>query len=204
MKTVEYNGVKYKLAEEERKATIGQAIIITGNTSYHDLGVGDVATVTRIYEHHVMTCADEVSGEHGVFHSDYRVLIPLETDMDELLEINANLIRRVFELEAGQRGLFEMVERDKARPEVTYEVDTYFLREMDEGESADNVNSPAHYNSGKYEVIDVIEDALKEGFEPYCIGNVMKYVSRYKHKNGVEDLRKAAWYLGRVIETLDS
>jgi hypothetical protein len=70
---------------------------------------------------------------------------------------------------------------------------------------SDMVNRPAHYNAGKYEVIDVIEDAVvgADGFEAYCIGNVLKYVMRYRHKNGVEDLRKAAWYLNRVIESVE-
>lgn len=70
--------------------------------------------------------------------------------------------------------------------------------------SNDVVNHPTHYNAGSYEVIDVIEDAVAgaDGFEAYCIGNVMKYVMRYRHKNGVEDLRKAAWYLNRVIESM--
>jgi len=65
----------------------------------------------------------------------------------------------------------------------------------------DAVNSPTHYTSGKIEVIDYITDKLsKEEFEGFCIGNVVKYVSRYKHKNGLEDLKKAKWYLEKAIE----
>jgi hypothetical protein len=60
---------------------------------------------------------------------------------------------------------------------------------------ADNVNHPSHYNAGSLEVIDAIE-GLKLGFHA---GNVVKYVARYKHKNGIEDLRKALWYLERLI-----
>lgn len=59
------------------------------------------------------------------------------------------------------------------------------------------VNSPAHYG-GKgnvYEAINVIE-AYGMGF---CDGNVLKYLLRYKKKNGLEDLRKAMWYLERLI-----
>jgi archaellum component FlaC len=76
----------------------------------------------------------------------------------------------------------------------------------DSSEGFDVVQKPAHYNNGKYEVIDVIEDSLRDipnGFEAYCIGNVQKYIARYRHKNGVEDLRKAAWYLNRAIESKD-
>ena len=61
---------------------------------------------------------------------------------------------------------------------------------------SDNVNHPAHYNTGKIEVIDAIED-WQLGFHA---GNIIKYVARAKHKNGVEDLRKAAWYLNRLID----
>lgn len=65
----------------------------------------------------------------------------------------------------------------------------------------DNVNHPAHYNAGKIEVIDFIEDNLKEGFEYYLVGNILKYMCRYRHKNGIEDLKKARWYLDKLIST---
>lgn len=61
----------------------------------------------------------------------------------------------------------------------------------------DNVNHPSHYNFGKYEVIDVIED-WGLGFN---LGNAVKYIARADHKgNALEDLKKAAWYLQREIE----
>ena len=70
---------------------------------------------------------------------------------------------------------------------------------------ADPVNHPSHYTQGRWEVIDVIEDALTfEGVEGYLVGNVLKYVMRYRHKNGVEDLRKARWYLDRLISGLEA
>lgn len=65
----------------------------------------------------------------------------------------------------------------------------------------DNVNRPAHYLSGEIEPIDYIRDRLSTGeFTGYCVGNVLKYVSRWRLKNGVEDLQKAAVYLGWAIE----
>jgi hypothetical protein len=68
----------------------------------------------------------------------------------------------------------------------------------------DFVNSPSHYNTGEIEVIDYIEDQLtSEGYLGYLEGNIIKYVSRYKHKNGVEDLRKAEWHLKRLIGVLE-
>lgn len=66
----------------------------------------------------------------------------------------------------------------------------------------DAVNSPKHYTHGNIETIEYIEDNLSaKGFEGYCVGNVLKYVSRYRHKNGVEDLKKAQWYLNRLVES---
>lgn len=59
------------------------------------------------------------------------------------------------------------------------------------------VNHPDHYNVGDIETIDYLESlGIAEDF---CVGNALKYLSRYKHKNGVEDLRKAQWYLNRVM-----
>ena len=57
---------------------------------------------------------------------------------------------------------------------------------------------PQHYNSGELEVIEAIK-GLGYG-EEFCVGNVLKYVTRYKHKNGVVDLQKARWYIDYLIE----
>lgn len=69
---------------------------------------------------------------------------------------------------------------------------------------SDNVNQPSHYTTGGIETIDFIQAKLgKEGFIAYCIGNVMKYITRYQHKNGIEDLKKAMVYLGWAVETME-
>ena len=67
----------------------------------------------------------------------------------------------------------------------------------------EKVNLPDHYNSGKYEVMDIIDDA---GFgEGFCLGNALKYILRAKHKeNYVEDLKKAKWYIDYIIERADN
>lgn len=68
---------------------------------------------------------------------------------------------------------------------------------------SDNVNSPAHYTTGGIETIDFIRAKLgPEGFRAYCLGNVLKYVTRHAHKNGQEDLYKAAVYLDWAIESV--
>lgn len=71
---------------------------------------------------------------------------------------------------------------------------------------ADMVNHPAHYKS-KYglETINVIEAFTENltGMEAVCTANVLKYVCRWKNKNGVEDLMKARWYLNELIRILE-
>lgn len=69
----------------------------------------------------------------------------------------------------------------------------------------DNVNHPGHYTAGGVECIDAIEAATVNltGIEAVCTGNVIKYSWRWKLKNGVEDLKKAAWYLHKLIKKLD-
>lgn len=61
---------------------------------------------------------------------------------------------------------------------------------------------PSHYNVGGIETIDYIKAKLgKTGYEGYCLGNILKYVSRADHKDGVQDLKKAAKYLEWLIES---
>lgn len=64
----------------------------------------------------------------------------------------------------------------------------------------DSVNHPSHYTQGSIETIEYMESCLTpEEFCGGCKMNVLKYVSREKYKNGVEDLKKARWYLDRLI-----
>ena len=63
------------------------------------------------------------------------------------------------------------------------------------------VDHPDHYNQGKIEVIDAIEDWDLNFNE----GNVVKYVARHRHKiNPLEDLKKAKWYLDRIISKYEN
>ncbi len=66
------------------------------------------------------------------------------------------------------------------------------------------INHPSHYTAGKVECIDAIESATTclQGLEAVCTANVIKYVWRWKFKNGVEDLEKASWYLNKLIDQI--
>lgn len=62
------------------------------------------------------------------------------------------------------------------------------------------VDNPPHYNQAGIECLDAIEAATGEGYEFYLQGNILKYLWRYRYKNGLEDLKKAEFYLKRLIE----
>lgn len=129
---------------------------------------------------------------------EYRVLEPLESETtapQSVDDVIANLVRRVTELER-----------------YVYEV-TNPLSSEEIGEAIaefDVVHRPRHYNSGKYEVIDIIEDITQtaakggaSGSECYALGNALKYLARYRYKNGKQDVEKAKWYIERIIAELE-
>lgn len=66
----------------------------------------------------------------------------------------------------------------------------------------DAVNHPSHYCTGGIECIDVIKATSQgmDGIEAFCHGNATKYLFRWKQKNGLEDLKKARWYIDRLIK----
>ena len=73
---------------------------------------------------------------------------------------------------------------------------------------ADMVNNPAHYNQAGIECIDAMQ-AMVEGADvqphaSYCWQNSLKYLWRWPYKNGVEDLKKARWYLDRLISEIEA
>jgi len=70
--------------------------------------------------------------------------------------------------------------------------------------SNDPVNHPVHYNKGVIECIDSIEAMLsEEEYIGYLRGNSQKYRWRFRYKNGIEDLKKAAWYEKRMLQILN-
>lgn len=70
----------------------------------------------------------------------------------------------------------------------------------------DKVNHPGHYTFGGIECIDAIKAAVTGlmGIEAVCTGQIIKYIWRWKRKNGLEDLQKCRWYLERLIEEVKS
>ena len=94
----------------------------------------------------------------------------------------------------------EMIEFEKGSPNADNYQKIFEEQKMVGRELVDDmVNHPPHYNQKGIECIDAIEAATDAGFEYYLQGNIIKYMWRYKYKNGVEDLKKAQWYLAKLI-----
>lgn len=68
------------------------------------------------------------------------------------------------------------------------------------------VDRPSHYTAGSVECIDAIDAAVAHlsGAEGFYVGQVVKYIWRWQLKNGVEDLKKAKWYLERLISKVET
>lgn len=78
------------------------------------------------------------------------------------------------------------------------------LEEKAKPTQTDIINHPTHYKSGM-ETIDVIQaftDGLN-GIEAVCTANIIKYICRWKNKNGLEDIKKAVWYANYLIKYLE-
>ena len=72
---------------------------------------------------------------------------------------------------------------------------------INKGENPDEINHPKRYAGGKYECIDVMTDVFGvESVRNFCKLNAFKYLWREQNKNGIEDIRKAVWYLNKYIE----
>lgn len=79
-------------------------------------------------------------------------------------------------------------------------------RSSENNNTHDAVNHPSHYCRDGIECIDVIKATTKgmSAFDAFCQGNAMKYLFRWQYKNGVEDLKKARWYIDKLIEIQES
>lgn len=88
-------------------------------------------------------------------------------------------------------------------PKTADDIYNMFHPESKTPDPSNRVNHPSHYNQGGIEVWDVISAFTKdlEGAEAFYAGNVIKYVLRWHHKNGIEDLEKAKVYIDKIIES---
>lgn len=81
--------------------------------------------------------------------------------------------------------------KSKHLADIVYEIDS----------KNDIVNHPGHYETGKFECIDVMQEALGvEAVKDFCVCNAFKYIYRHKRKNGLEDIKKAKWYIDKYLD----
>lgn len=81
---------------------------------------------------------------------------------------------------------------------------TEYVEKYLEAVKPDPVNRPAHYTSGGIECINAMQAAFGvEAVKDFCLCNAFKYLWRHRNKNGVEDLKKARWYLNRLIREME-
>ena len=99
-------------------------------------------------------------------------------------------------------GMYRESIRNKFR-EVGNMMRKQAQEQSDHKQTLDMVNSPPHYNKNGIETIDAIRAMTDDGYEYYLQGNIMKYLWRYRYKNGVEDLKIAHWYLNELIDELE-
>lgn len=100
----------------------------------------------------------------------------------------------------------ENIEREKAKrrnKDVKRDI-REVVEKYGEDIKPDPVNRPAHYTSGGIECIDAMTAAFgAEAVKDFCLCNAFKYLWRHRNKNGVEDLKKARWYLNRLITDME-
>ena len=84
-------------------------------------------------------------------------------------------------------------------------LDGSHLKDAELNIEPDMVSHPKHYTQGGIECIDALKAATvgKRGIEAVCVANVIKYLWRYEEKNGIEDVRKAKWYIERLLKELE-
>lgn len=110
--------------------------------------------------------------------------------------------------EKSTKNIYPFVEQDENGygiiiKDIKYWYNKNGWTEVEGPDEKDNIN-PDHYKVGGIETFDFMKAKLsKEALEGYCAGNVIKYVTRYSHKNGVEDLKKAQWYLSKMIQSME-
>ena len=101
---------------------------------------------------------------------------------------------------------FEEMDKEEMMTEKIFDESVNVFKVSENAGDAvdDKVNHPNHYCQGGIECIEAIKASMTPyGFQDYCKGNVMKYIWRYREKNGIEDLKKASVYLNWAIESVE-
>ena len=159
----------------------------------HGVSGGASYQVTASEEPTEFTTCDDDYNEYNYYSSDYDY-----DDYDEDNYDDTPLSKLIKEWE----DLSDFVNEDIMADIVSANVD--FEDEDEEVSDKEMVNHPPHYNQGKFETIDIIEDIVAgydDPVEAYLIGTTLKYLARAPFKNAKkQDLEKAEFYLKRAID----
>lgn len=159
----------------------------------HGVSGGASYQVTASEEPTEFTTCDDDYNEYNYYSGDYDY-----DDYDEDNYDDTPLSKLIKEWE----DLSDFVKEDIMADIVSANVD--FEDEDEEVSDKEMVNHPPHYNQGKFETIDIIEDIVAgydDPVEAYLVGTTLKYLARAPFKNAKkQDLEKAEFYLKRAID----
>ena len=162
------------------------------DTLYMAEGVGDEWRI--LTEDHVQHEEESLQHRQTLAYYDDEALSPSYSDA-----VKAGM---TFAEYTGANITEESLDFEPKEEEVLRGITAESLN-FEEAPKSDAVNHPSHYNYGDIEVIDFIEQVTQQyedGFDAYIVGNALKYLARSPHKNGLEDVKKAVWYLERLIK----
>ncbi|WP_438435434.1 DUF3310 domain-containing protein [Gorillibacterium sp. sgz500922] len=215
-------------SEEEAPQTPADEVIARQNAEIALLR-GRVSEVTALYENAMRRYGEALAELERKYTGTEGALVDLREELEEEKAASAKVLDMLNEtklrlnvagdklaaLEAERAMLLQTIEQAATQEEHTAsDPNNTYAALVELGRlpltgarpASDPVNHPGHYTAGKVECIDAIEAATTglQGAEAYSTGQIIKYTWRWKWKNGVEDLRKARWYLDRLIGEVEA
>ena len=191
------------------KYKVGDKVRIVGNKTNHGFNTNDIVIIEEIRD------VGEKEGVYVASCFDYpgEAWFVTESDVDFFMSLADQFAEAAKQtpIEVPSYGYIDLGE-DKYKSTPVDVVDKYYkdlvkdIMNSPQITKDDPVESPSHYSSDKIECVDYLKDNMP--FEAYLGGlewNVKKYLHRWRRKGKpVEDLRKASWYLNRLINELES
>ena len=169
--------------------------------------IGKVYLGSEVFDHHLLIeWANKILTNH--YHTldivEYKKQHYFEIKLQETKQENVRILTKIpYDLTRVIDLSYELDKKyaNDSKIENAKTTNIQFTIDTTETQS-DPVNSPTHYQTGLIETIDSIKNILgHEKFQAYCTGNVIKYLSRYREKNGLEDLKKAETYISFIIKS---
>ena len=171
--------------------------------------IGKVYLGSEVFDHHLLIeWANKILTNH--YHTldivEYKKQHYFEIKLQKTKQENVRLLTKIpYDLTRVIDLSYELDKKyaNDSKIENAKTTNIQFTIDTTETQS-DPVNSPTHYQTGLIETIDSIKNILgHEKFQAYCTGNVIKYLSRYREKNGLEDLKKAETYISFIIKSYE-